>query len=293
MTILGKPRPHPFISAPTAWQVLAHPGGEADHVRGMAAAGGIYILSCWSSQPMEEVAAAAPDASRWFHLHLFTDRGLTRDLADRAAELGFEALVLTVDQPVAGFRYRTMRGQFERPASVIVKDRHPALDGTITWDDVAELAAVDEPAAARQGRDGRRGREARGRRGARRRRRLEPRRAPARHGLADRGRPARDRRGGRRADRRARRRRHPARHRRGEGGRARRVGRARRPADAVGARVRRRRGRAALRRDARRGVRRRLRDHGPPARRRPRPLRPAARPLAGLGRHRHRSGGTR
>jgi isopentenyl diphosphate isomerase/L-lactate dehydrogenase-like FMN-dependent dehydrogenase len=34
-----------------------------------------------------------------------------------------------------------MRGQFERPASVIVKDRKPALDGTITWDDVAELAA--------------------------------------------------------------------------------------------------------------------------------------------------------
>ena len=80
VTILGKPRPHPFISAPTAWQVLAHPGGEADHVRGVAAAGGIYILSCWSSQPMEEVAAAAPDAARWFHLHLFTDRGLTRDL---------------------------------------------------------------------------------------------------------------------------------------------------------------------------------------------------------------------
>jgi len=141
VTILGKPRPHPFISAPTAWQVLAHAGGETDHVRGMAAAGGIYVLSCWSSQPMEEVAAAAPDASRWFHLHLFTDRGLTRDLADRAAELGFEALVLTVDQPVAGFRSRTMRGQFERPASVIVKDRHPALDGTITWDDVAELAS--------------------------------------------------------------------------------------------------------------------------------------------------------
>jgi 4-hydroxymandelate oxidase len=141
VTILGKTRPHPFISAPTAWQVLAHPGGEAEHLRGMAAAGGIYILSCWSSQPMEEVAAAAPHASRWFHLHVFTDRGLTRELAGRSAELGFEALVLTVDQPVAGFRYRTMTAQFQRPDSVIVKGRSPALDGTITWDDVAELAA--------------------------------------------------------------------------------------------------------------------------------------------------------
>lgn len=141
VTILGKTRPHPFLTAPTAWQVLAHPGGEAEHVRGVAAAGGIYILSCWSSQPMAEVANAAPDASRWFHLHLFTDRGLTRDLADEAAERGFEALVLTVDQPVAGFRYRTMNAQFARPESVIVSGRRPALDGTITWDDVAELAS--------------------------------------------------------------------------------------------------------------------------------------------------------
>ena len=141
VTILGKRRPHPFASAPTAWQVLAHPEGEAGHLQGVAAAGGIYILSCWSSQPMRAVKEAAPGATCWFHLHLFTDRGLTRDLVQQAEELGFEALVLTVDQPVAGFRYRTMAASFKRPDSVIVMDRHPALDGSITWDDVAALAA--------------------------------------------------------------------------------------------------------------------------------------------------------
>ena len=141
VTLLGKRRPHPFLTAPTAWQVLAHPGGEAEHLRGVAAANGIYVLSCWSSQPMREVAEAAPDATRWFHLHLFTDRGFTRELAAEAAELGFEALVLTVDQPVAGYRYRTMVGEFARPDSVIVKHRSPVLDATVTWDDVADLAA--------------------------------------------------------------------------------------------------------------------------------------------------------
>jgi 4-hydroxymandelate oxidase len=141
VTLLGKRRPHPFASAPTAWQTLAHPGGEAAHLRGVGAAGGIYILSCWASQTMEDVAAAAPDATRWFHLHLFTDRSLTRELADRAVELGFEALVLTVDQPVAGYRYRTAEARFVRPDSVIVKGREHGLDGSITWDDVAELAS--------------------------------------------------------------------------------------------------------------------------------------------------------
>jgi 4-hydroxymandelate oxidase len=141
VTLLGKQRPHPFVSAPTAWQTLAHPGGEADHVRGVSAAGGIYILSCWASMPMDTVAEAAPDAARWFHLHLFTDRSLTRELADRAVELGFEAIVLTVDQPVAGYRYRTAQARFVRPPSVIVANRSPVLDGSITWDDVAELAA--------------------------------------------------------------------------------------------------------------------------------------------------------
>ena len=51
---------------------------------------------------------------------------------------------------------------------------------------------LDEPAAAGQGRDGRRRREAApSTRALAGRRRLEPRRAAARHGLADRGRPAR------------------------------------------------------------------------------------------------------
>jgi 4-hydroxymandelate oxidase len=139
--LLGKRRPHPFATAPTAWQTLAHPGGEADHVRGVAAAGGIYILSCWASQPMDAVAEAAPDATRWFHLHLFTDRSLTRELADQAEKLGFEALMLTVDQPVAGYRYRTATARFARPEAVIVKGRDAGLDGSITWDDVAELAS--------------------------------------------------------------------------------------------------------------------------------------------------------
>jgi len=142
VTILGRERPHPFASAPTAWQTLAHPGGEADHVRGVAAAGGIYILSCWSSQPMEEVAEAAPDSTRWFHLHLFTDRSLTVELAQQAVELGFEAIVLTVDQPVMGYRYRTAEARFVRPSSVILEGRNPVLDGSITWDDVADLAAA-------------------------------------------------------------------------------------------------------------------------------------------------------
>jgi 4-hydroxymandelate oxidase len=124
-----------------AWQTLAHPGGEAAHIQGVAAAQGIYALSCWSSMPIAEVAAAAPDASRWFHLHLFTDRAVTTDLAAEAVEHGFEALVLTVDQPVAGYRYRTMTGNFARPESVILRGRSPQLDGTVTWDDVAELAA--------------------------------------------------------------------------------------------------------------------------------------------------------
>jgi 4-hydroxymandelate oxidase len=139
--LLGKRRPHPLAAAPTAWQTLAHPGGEVEHVRGVAAAGGIYVLSCWSSLPMQAVAEAAPDASRWFHVHLFTDRGLTRELVDEAVELGFEAIVLTVDQPVAGHRYRTMAASFVRPDSVMVKGRGAALDGSITWDDVAQLAS--------------------------------------------------------------------------------------------------------------------------------------------------------
>ena len=61
---------------------------------------------------MEEIAAAAPGATRFFQLYAQVDPGRTRSLVERAAAAGYGAIVLTVDLPELGYRDRDRRSGF-------------------------------------------------------------------------------------------------------------------------------------------------------------------------------------
>ncbi len=114
-TFLGAPAALPVAIAPMAVHGLAHPDGEMATARAAAALGVPFTLSTTSSRSIEEVAAAAPDGTRWFQLYVQTDPGVTRSLVERAAAAGFRAIVLTVDLPVLGYRDRDRRSGFELP----------------------------------------------------------------------------------------------------------------------------------------------------------------------------------
>ena len=112
-TILGRPAAMPIGVAPAALHGLAHPDGELATARAAAAAGAINVVSTVASRSIEEIAAAAPDARRWFQLYVQRDWGVTRGLVERAAAAGYEALVLTVDAPVLGYRDDILRRTFD------------------------------------------------------------------------------------------------------------------------------------------------------------------------------------
>ena len=61
-TVLDTPVSMPLLVAPTAFQRLAHPDGEAAAARAAAAAGTVYCLSTMATASPAEVAAAAPTA---------------------------------------------------------------------------------------------------------------------------------------------------------------------------------------------------------------------------------------
>jgi 4-hydroxymandelate oxidase len=115
-TLLGTPVSMPVAIAPMATQALADPEAESAMARAAGAAGIPMILSTTSSQSIETVAAAAPDATRWFQLYVQADMGITRSLVERAAAAGYRAVVVTVDLPVLGYRERDRRSGFELPA---------------------------------------------------------------------------------------------------------------------------------------------------------------------------------
>jgi len=114
-TFLGRPFPLPIAMAPMAAQGLGHPDGEVEAVRGTAAAGLPYCLSTSSSHSLEEVAAEAPGAKRWFQLYLVHSLAWSRTLVERADAAGYRAIVLTVDLPVLGYRERDRRSAFALP----------------------------------------------------------------------------------------------------------------------------------------------------------------------------------
>jgi 4-hydroxymandelate oxidase len=144
-TLLGRPVRMPVAIAPTAAHADLHPDGEPATVRAAAAAGVPMILSTFSSRSVEDVAAAAPEAVRWFQLYLQSDRGRSRALVERAAAAGYGALVVTVDSPVLGYRPRERRRAPIEPdrSPLDLPDEHgrfPVVPGGVTprltWDDL-------------------------------------------------------------------------------------------------------------------------------------------------------------
>jgi isopentenyl diphosphate isomerase/L-lactate dehydrogenase-like FMN-dependent dehydrogenase len=110
-----------------AFQLLAHPNGEAGMARAAADAGTVMCLSSLTSTRPAEVAEAAPGGRRWMQVYLFRDRGVTRAMIEEAVGSGYEALLLTVDAPYAGRRERDLRTGFQVPAEI----RAPAIEGAV------------------------------------------------------------------------------------------------------------------------------------------------------------------
>jgi isopentenyl diphosphate isomerase/L-lactate dehydrogenase-like FMN-dependent dehydrogenase len=152
-TVLGAELEIPFLVAPVAFQLLAHPDGEAGMARAAQDAGTVMCLSSLTSIRAAEVAEAAPEGKRWMQVYCFRDRGVTRAMVEEAAAAGYEALLLTVDAPYAGKRERDARTGFEVPAEIRApaieaavghKSLTPAevfalVDPSITWKDLEQL----------------------------------------------------------------------------------------------------------------------------------------------------------
>lgn len=153
-TMLGSEVAMPIGIAPNAAHGLADPEGECATARAAAAAGVIMCVSTFSSRPMEEVAAAS-DGPKWFQLYLHKDRGVAKEMISRAADAAYEAIVLTVDLPVGGYRERELSTPFRTsqqqafpnlPVDTSGMSILELLDGlinsSVTWDDLEWVRSV-------------------------------------------------------------------------------------------------------------------------------------------------------
>lgn len=119
-TILGEDVAFPILVAPTAYHRLACAEGERATARAAAAVGTIYCASTLATTTLEDVAAAAPSAPRWFQLYVHKDRAFTARLVARAKAAGYRAIVVTADAPVLGRRLADVRNEFCLPAGMLM-----------------------------------------------------------------------------------------------------------------------------------------------------------------------------
>ncbi len=108
VTVLGTEMPAPLLLAPIGAQSIAHPEGELAVARAAAVVGLAMTLSTVSSFTLEEVAAATA-APKWFQLYWPRNRELAASLVGRAESAGFEAIVLTVDTFLPGWKTRDLK----------------------------------------------------------------------------------------------------------------------------------------------------------------------------------------
>jgi len=134
-SLLGSEVRTPVGVAPWAYQSLAHPDGERGSARGAAAVGALMTVSTSASTPLADVAAVEPHAPKWFQLYRRHSPAFTDDLARRAGQAGYRALVLTVDLPVLGLRLRDVANRMALPADLRPGNSPPA--------DVPEVTAPD------------------------------------------------------------------------------------------------------------------------------------------------------
>jgi isopentenyl diphosphate isomerase/L-lactate dehydrogenase-like FMN-dependent dehydrogenase len=104
----------PVIIAPTGLAGLLWPHAELATARAAARFGTIYCTSHASTATIEQIGAAAP-GPKWMQVFLYKNRGITAELAARAATAGYKGLILTVDNQVVAGRDRDARNGMTFP----------------------------------------------------------------------------------------------------------------------------------------------------------------------------------
>ncbi len=107
-SLFGQTQSLPIALAPIGLAGMNARRGETQAVRAANDAHIPFCLSTVSVCPIQEVAKASTQPF-WFQLYMIKDRAFMRDLLALAQAANCSALVLTVDMPVPGARYRDVR----------------------------------------------------------------------------------------------------------------------------------------------------------------------------------------
>ncbi|MGZ4647293.1 MAG: alpha-hydroxy-acid oxidizing protein [Blastococcus sp.] len=106
--LFGRRLPGPLLLGPVGALELVHAEADRAVARAAAAAGVPMVFSNQASVSMEECVAVMGAAPRWFQLYWSTSDELVESLVGRAEAAGCDALVVTLDTTMLGWRPRDL-----------------------------------------------------------------------------------------------------------------------------------------------------------------------------------------
>lgn len=106
--LFGRTHRAPFLLAPIGVLEMAHAQADLAVARAAAAEDIGLVFSSQASVEMERCAEAMGEAPRWFQLYWSSDDAFVRSLVARAENCGCEAIVLTLDTTLLGWRPRDL-----------------------------------------------------------------------------------------------------------------------------------------------------------------------------------------
>ena len=113
-SLFGRTLRSPLLIGPTGLAGLFWPQGEVAAANAASDFGTVYCLSHGSVCTLEQLAKMH-QGLKWMQVFIYKDRGFTRELATRAQESGYDALVLTIDNQLIGKRERDIVNGFTIP----------------------------------------------------------------------------------------------------------------------------------------------------------------------------------
>ncbi|MDP9011799.1 MAG: FMN-dependent L-lactate dehydrogenase LldD [Pseudomonadota bacterium] len=131
--LFGRRQALPIALAPVGLTGMYARRGEVQAARAAALRGIPFCLSSMSVCSLDEVAAASR-VPFWFQLYVLRDRGATRALVASAKAAGCSALVVTVDLPLPGLRYRDAHSGMSGPRAAARRYLQAMTHPAWAWD---------------------------------------------------------------------------------------------------------------------------------------------------------------
>ncbi|CDZ79294.1 L-lactate dehydrogenase [cytochrome] [Legionella massiliensis] len=114
--LFGRKQDLPIILSPVGITGMYARRGEVQAAKAAEKKGIPFTLSTLSICALEEVASES-EQPIWYQLYFLKDRGFVRNMLERAQAAGVTTLVITVDLPLPGARYRDAHSGLSGPWS--------------------------------------------------------------------------------------------------------------------------------------------------------------------------------